>query len=40
LTYKWKKTPGIKITDRKMAQFQLVKYETIGKQEKYVAGKF
>ena len=39
LTYKWKKKPGIKITDTKMAQFELVKYETVGKQEKYVAGK-
>ena len=38
LTYKWKKKPGIKIMDNKMAQFQLVRYETVGNQEKYVAG--
>ena len=38
MTYKWKKKPGIKITDRKMAQFQLVKFETVGKLEVYAAG--
>ncbi|XP_066921444.1 gamma-aminobutyric acid receptor subunit beta-2-like [Clytia hemisphaerica] len=40
LTYKWKQHPGIKITDRKMAQFQLVDFETVGKKEVYVAGSF
>lgn len=38
MTYKWKKKPGIKITDRKMAQFQLIKFETVGKLEVYAAG--
>ena len=38
LKYSWKNSPGVIIKDKRMAQFELTKYNTVGAELAYVAG--